>query len=209
MLTREGSHLNEKLLACVVAVMIVASFGGLATTALAIVTPPEPRLFASASGRTGLKVLPKESGAVGVCFTLNEDGSERVLWRRDLVNLPKDVVILDERGDNERLVVTLDTYGKLGGSHALVVYDAQGKPVIDAASASFVPEHANPAANAPLMSLGRPWRMAGWSVRQPHDAGRVEVNLGDGRVVMIDPATKQVSPAHRPPEKSPATQAKP
>jgi hypothetical protein len=203
--------LNEKLLPCVVAVLTVASFGVLATTALAIVTPPEPRIFASASGRTGLKVLPKENGAVGVCFTLNEDGSERVLWRRDLVNIPGDVVILDERGDNERLVVTLDTYGKFGGAHALIVYDAQGNPIIDAASASFVPDHANPPANAPVTSLGRPWRTAGWSVRQPHDAaGRVEVNLGDGRVVTIDPAAKQVSPAQRAPEKPPATQpAKP
>jgi len=206
MLTREGPPLNEKLL-CVVAV-VVAFLGAFTTTALAIVTPPEPRVFASASGRTGLKVLPKESGAVGVCFTLNEDGSERVLWRRDLVNLPKDVVVLDERGDNERLVVTLDTYGKLGGAHALVVYDAQGKPIIDAASASFVPDHANPPADAPVTSLGRPWRKAGWSVRQPHDAaGRVEVNLGDGRIATIDPATKQVSPAQHPSEKSPATQS--
>ena len=201
--------MNEKLL-CVVAVT-VACLGTLATTALAMVTPPEPRVFASASGRTGLKVLPKESGAVGVCFTLNEDGSERVLWRRDLVNIPADVVILDGRGDKERLVVTLDTYGKFGGTHALVVYDAQGKPLIDAASASFVPDHANPPANAPVTGLGRSWRTAGWSVRQPHDAGgRVDVSLGDGRVVTIDVAAKQVSPAQRAPEKSPATQpAKP
>jgi hypothetical protein len=178
------------------------------SAALALVTPPEPRVFASATGRTGLKVLPKGNGAVGVCFTLKEDGSEHVLWRRDLVNVPGDVVILDERGENERLVITLDTYGKLGGAHALVVYDAQGKLIIDAASASFVPDHANPPADAPVTSLGRPWRKAGWSVRQPHDAaGRVEVNLGDGRIATIDPATKQVSPAQHPSEKSPATQS--
>ena len=201
--------MNEKLL-CVIA-LTVTFVGTLATTGLAIVTPPEPRIFASASGRTGLKVLPKDSGAVGVCFTLNEDGSERVLWRRDLVSVPADVVILDERGDNERLVVTLDTYGKFGGTHALVVYGPQGKPIIDEASASFVPDHANPPANAPVTSLGRPWRKAGWSVRRPHDAGgRVEVNLGDGRVVTIDPAAKQVSPAQPPAENPPASQpAKP
>jgi hypothetical protein len=198
--------MKQRLSTSVLIALVLPLFASVAPTAFGIVTPPEPRVFASSSGRTGLKVLPKGNGAVGICFTLNEDGSERVLWRRDLVNVPGDVVVLDQAGDAHRVVVTLDTHGMLGGQHALVVYNAKGEPTLDASSQSFVPEHANPPAGSIRTSLGVPWRTPAWSVRQAPDAGeRVDVHLGDGRVATVDLAAKRVTLSEPAPPKSPTT----
>ncbi|MGH9891594.1 MAG: hypothetical protein ACREA0_06360, partial [bacterium] len=91
--------------------------------------PPRPRVFASEGGTFGFKVLePKFLGtATGLLFDLDPDGEERTVWNGKLVNVPSRVRVSE---DGKR-VLTIDTYGKLGHEHALVVYDNQSKVLAD------------------------------------------------------------------------------
>jgi hypothetical protein len=90
---------------------------------------PRPRVFASAAGTYGFKVLNPVflRTATGLLFTLDEDGQETQIWQAELVNVPHRVFLPD---DGKR-VITIDTYGRLGSEHALVVYDEQGKVLED------------------------------------------------------------------------------
>jgi len=94
----------------------------------------EPPIFASESGGRGLKVLPVEvergqmaTKATGVMFGLNKDGSDKVVWRRPLVNLPSRAYISASQGH----LVTIDTYANLGYEHVLVVYGPKGKMLVN------------------------------------------------------------------------------
>lgn len=91
--------------------------------------PPRARVFASEGGTFGFKVLePKFLGtSTGVLFELDENGKEKTVWKGKLVNVPNRVLVSE---DGKR-VLTIDTYGKLGHEHALVVYDDQSKVLAD------------------------------------------------------------------------------
>ena len=65
--------------------------------------------------------------AVGVMFGVNKDGSDGVVWRRPLVNLPYQAYISESQGH----LVTIDTYANLGYEHVLVVYGPKGKMLAD------------------------------------------------------------------------------
>lgn len=90
---------------------------------------PRPRIFASAWGAYGFKVLEPRflKDSLGELFRLDQDGSVVVVWRARLVNVPHQVFVSE---DGQR-VVTIDTYGRLGDKHAVVVYDANGKVLLD------------------------------------------------------------------------------
>jgi hypothetical protein len=93
---------------------------------------PSPRVFSAWNGEVALKVIPpkdlrNDAKAKGTLFKLNEDGSEKVVWEHDLVNVPMTVVV-ENRG---KCVVTINTYAHLGYEHALVIYDAKGTVVVD------------------------------------------------------------------------------
>ena len=88
--------------------------------------PPRPRVFAEPlQGRYAFKSLP--GSGEGVLFTLDTDGKEQVMWRAALVNVPHRVIV----GRSGKHVVTLDSWGRFGGEHALVVYGEKGKVLAD------------------------------------------------------------------------------
>ena len=55
------------------------------------------------------------------------DGTETVLWSRELVNIP----VIGYIADDGKHVVTFDTWARLGYEHALVIYGEQGDIVVD------------------------------------------------------------------------------
>jgi hypothetical protein len=91
--------------------------------------PPTPRVFASPSGSHGFKVLKPEFGGAshGTLFRLDTAGKEEVLWQERLINTPHRVFV----DDNGQYVVTVDTYGRLGFAHSVVVYGDKGKLIRD------------------------------------------------------------------------------
>ena len=91
--------------------------------------PPQPRVFTAEGGRHKFKVLePKFLGALtGVLFVREADGKEKVIWSAKLANVPHQVYVTP---DGNR-VVTIDTYGRLGFDHSLVVYDEKGDALAD------------------------------------------------------------------------------
>ncbi len=89
--------------------------------------PPRPRIFASAHGSYGFKVLEPKQTARGQLFAIDADGKDTVIWMAQLVNVPSRVFVHD---DGKR-VVTVNTYARLGYEHSLVLYDAAGKVLAD------------------------------------------------------------------------------
>jgi hypothetical protein len=90
--------------------------------------PPKPRIFAQRNGVYAFKTLPDSSE--GVYFTLDERGEEKVIWRAKLVNIPVRA-ILAESAKGGKYVITLDTWGRIGHEHCLVVYGEKGKVIAD------------------------------------------------------------------------------
>lgn len=88
---------------------------------------PMPRVFASQNGQFGLKCLePRLLGeSKGMLFTLQKDGSEKIVWMTKFPNTPHQILV----SDNGRFVVTIDTWGVLGGDDSLVIYEERGKRV--------------------------------------------------------------------------------
>ena len=89
---------------------------------------PRALIYASPTGRHGLKVTPTSfQEAKARLFALTEQGGETDVWNRQLVNVPMNVWIA---GDGNS-VVSVDTYGRLGYAHSLVVYGKAGEVVAD------------------------------------------------------------------------------
>jgi hypothetical protein len=91
-----------------------------------------PQVFASANGAYRFRTQPPRlstwSGkSSGTLVTLARDGSEKMAWSRELVNIPVIAFVADEG----TYVVTFDTWARLGYEHALVIYDNQGVVVVD------------------------------------------------------------------------------
>jgi len=91
--------------------------------------PPSPRIFASPGGSHGFKVLKPEFGSTseGVLFRLDAEGKEQIVWQGQLINTPHRALV----DDNGPSVVTIDTYGRLGFAHSVVIYGEKGKLVRD------------------------------------------------------------------------------
>jgi hypothetical protein len=92
---------------------------------------PGPRDYTSPSRSRTFKVVPPQnwlSGkAQGALVLPGKDGKEKTVWQRDLVNVPHQAFV----SDHSDHVVTIDTYGRLGREHTLVIYDKDGKAVAD------------------------------------------------------------------------------
>ena len=99
---------------------------------------PGARIFASEDGFSALKVVPEKDYrkkqdpvATGIVFWLNEhDGSENIVWKQELVNIPVGALMLRSYGAL-LAVVTLDTWAHMGYEHSLVIYSKDGKLVKD------------------------------------------------------------------------------
>jgi len=189
----------------VVAMLLV----GAASLAHAMVEAPYARIFASKSGRVGVKVVPDAGNttATAVVFALARDGTERELWRRNLPNIPGDVQVFEAASPNLRggkggdmYMVTLDTWGRAGGDHALVVYGSNGKTLHDLNPADLLP----PKAKQPVAPAdgGVAWREgASLSLAlPPQQAPMLELTFSDGLVATITlpsgPVVKAARPAH-------------
>jgi hypothetical protein len=106
---------------------------------------PSPQVFASVSGTYGFKTQPSQSndcrpglpesalGAArrrcdvfgmsqGMLFTLAPDGTEAVVWKGFLLNVPHRAIVTDDG----KYVVTLDVWARLGYERCLVIYDEHG-----------------------------------------------------------------------------------
>ncbi|MDQ3441572.1 MAG: hypothetical protein M3478_14610 [Planctomycetota bacterium] len=191
------------------AFVAVIAVGGAQTLGQGMVAEPYPRVFASASGRFGLKVLPGpgvRQPATAIAFTLAADGSETVLWRRAMLNLPADIALF-EQGD-QLFVVTLDRWGSGGGDHAMVVYGAGGAVLQDLHSdtlrpATVAPPGTPPAAGAAPPSArtrirdgGQPWRTGVTLQVVPSEQGaRVELRWPDGEIASVPLSAGPVKPA--------------
>jgi hypothetical protein len=181
----------------VLALAVTAAVGSLAW-GQAVVAVPYARVFASASGRVGLKVLPNVKDplqpATGILFTLGEDGSEKELWRRELVNLPGQVSVFED--GQQVYVVALDGWGSLGGKHGMVVYGGQGQVLRDLHSDELrapappeAPRAAGPNAGVPLRSaVGtlQSWRAGATLHFVPGEGGaHVELRWPDGTAAAV------------------------
>jgi hypothetical protein len=58
----------------------------------------------------------------GMLFTLAPDGSEAVVWKGPLFNVPHRAIVADDG----KYVVTLDVWSRLGHERCLVIYDEHG-----------------------------------------------------------------------------------
>ena len=75
-----------------------------------------------------------ERTAVGSLSRLGGQGAKVLLWKRDLVNVPHKVRIIQQG----KYVLTIDTYANLGYGHALVVYGEKGKLLVDLKMEDFL-----------------------------------------------------------------------
>jgi hypothetical protein len=91
--------------------------------------PPAPRIFASPWGNHGFKVLKPQFGGAsqGALFRLDTEGKEQIVWEQQLINTPHRVLV----DDDGKTVVTIDTYGRLGFAHSVVIYGEKGKLIRD------------------------------------------------------------------------------
>lgn len=177
------------LLACAAVVC------GLSVNASAVIAVPTPRIFASQWGTVALKVIPakndmKQSRAV--LFTLDEDGSEKVVWDKQLVNLPGQVLVYDMGG--KRFVVTLDGWGNMGGPNAVVIYGAEGDMVAALDSTTIAGPQPEPRGRIILNGGGRPWQKGAKFAGTPQNP-TVQITLTDDRTVEIDLASGKVMSA--------------
>jgi hypothetical protein len=63
---------------------------------------------------------------LGILFTVDDKGEDKVVWRRQLVNCPSTVYLSDSGR-----VVTMDNAATHGYEHSLVLYDLRGKVKAD------------------------------------------------------------------------------
>ena len=96
--------------------------------------PPSPKIFASKWGEYGCKLMPlpgKElqfnKPAMAELFRLDKGGKPQRVRKLTLVNIPHRAMV----SDDGKFLVTIDTYGRLGYDHSLVIYGKDGLPVRD------------------------------------------------------------------------------
>jgi len=112
----------------------VPSFAALAlavfTAACDRVAPPPPRrVFASADGTCVVRVEKVRGAAPQVtcaAVTLNRKGVEVPVWKRELEYTPWRVFVASDGH-----AVAVDSWGRRGNEHTVVVIDAKGKIVRD------------------------------------------------------------------------------
>jgi hypothetical protein len=111
------------VLACLLALAVTAPADTWAT--------PKPRDYTSPSRNRTFKVVPPQNWlfgqAQGTLVLHGKQGKDRTLWQRKLVNLPHQAFV----SDHSDHVVTIDTYGRLGYQHSLVLYGKDGKVLAD------------------------------------------------------------------------------
>lgn len=152
-------------------------------------TNPGSRVFAATSGERGFKVIATrategthaaEKEARGVLFYVEEDGTEKVLWDKKLVNIPMCALV----SSSNNCVVTLDTWGRLGYEHALVIYDSKGEVVMDLKLADLLTME-EIEKNVGQSKSSRDWLREA-DTHFDETAGHLVIALKWGKVITID-----------------------
>ena len=160
---------------------------------------PSPQLFASGSGSYGLRTVPPKPGASSatrpfagrsqaVLFGLNPDGTERPIWKGELVNIPHRAAI----ADSGKYFVTFDTWGRVGFEHSLVVYDSAGKVIADHALEAVL--NMTPAQmidRVPFSVSSRWWRNDA-KVEFSPDFDQLVLTMKWGQVIRVTLATGKI-----------------
>jgi hypothetical protein len=104
-------------------------------------TSPGVRVFSSSNGRWSSKVSAARENwqhlpAKATLLAWNPDGSEKVIWQRQLINIPQRVIVYDGPPDsrdsfNSTYVVTIGSWGENDDEHTVVVYGYDGKIIRD------------------------------------------------------------------------------
>ena len=162
---------------------------------------PTPRIFASDDGYWAFRVIPKtgsrgdvDATARGILFRLDDDGSDRILWEKWLVNIPVRVMLF--RSYEKVFVVTLDTWARMGYEHSLVVYDGEGKVVRDLKLEDFLTNE-EVRDRIDLSASSRHWRKEA-DLRLMHDqrSPKLRITFEWGKVVEIELPTGKISEQH-------------
>lgn len=147
---------------------------------------PTPRIFASPGGSLALRVISPErwyeqhATSTAVLFRPGRTAADdKVVWERNLVNVPMDVVI-DEVGR----VATLDTYAQTGYKHAVVIYNRDGNVIADYALEDLLT--AEQIGRVPRSTSSRWWRKRGQCAQAHERELRVPAVMGLFRFAMED-----------------------
>jgi len=122
---RNGSFFLVMLVVC----MIIAN--GKADTYI----PVMARLISSPNQNFGVKVLldnklPGYKPATGSLFHMEDNGKEKVIWKRKFINSPGVVAIQDTVFDIVPIVATIGNFTD-ADEHFVVLYDRKGKIIED------------------------------------------------------------------------------
>lgn len=152
---------------------------------------PTPRVFANVWGSHGFKVMPNKDNAFAgpadaVLFQLDDKGDEKPVWKGRLVNQPHQAFV----APNGKHVVTIDTYGRLGFKHAVVVYDDKGKAVADLALEDVLT--ADEIMNNVLRTVSSRHWTRGAKFAFADDATTFDIDLKWGRTLKLDLTTGKV-----------------
>ena len=150
--------------------------------------PPRPGIFASSNAKFGFKTLPKH--AIGILFTIDDDGREQVVWKKLLANIPVRVLV----APSGKRVVTVDTYADMGREHSLVVYDENGTTIADYHLEELLSEQE--IRDKVVTTSPNRWWTSGALFKFRHDGGEpfrhLDITLQWGKVITIQLNTGRI-----------------
>jgi hypothetical protein len=160
---------------------------------------PQQQVFGSAHGFYGFRVTPPQPGSrsaapspspfgrsQAVLFKPGADGKDVVFWKRELVNAPHRALVTDDG----KYAVTLDTWGRVGFEHSLVIYGEQGRIVADLNLEALLSREA--IANHVVRSVSSRWWLREGSVTFDENSETLTIALKWGTVLRVTLATGAV-----------------
>lgn len=162
---------------------------------------PTPRIFASDDGHWALRVIPKTTSrgkadaiARGILSRIDDDGTDRILWEELLVNIPVRALLF--RSYDKFLVITLDTWARMGYEHSLVIYDGAGKVVRDLKLEDFLTNE-EVRKRIDLSASSRHWRKeAEFSFVHDQKSPRLRITFKWSKVLEIELPTGGITEQH-------------
>lgn len=152
---------------------------------------PRPQVFPAAHGPFRFRTRPPQlanwSGkAQGTVVRVGSDGTETVLWTRELVNIP----VIGYIADDGKHVVTFDTWARLGYEHALVIYGEQGDIVVDYDLDALL--SADEISTSVVHTVGARRWLQGAAIAFDHGGHNVVVTLRWGKIIRVALATGKI-----------------
>ncbi|NQT84024.1 hypothetical protein HQ563_13440 [bacterium] len=162
---------------------------------------PTPRMFASDDGHWALRVIPETASrgkadtiARGILFEITEDGTDRILWEKPLVNIPVRALLF--KSYDKLFVVTLDTWARMGYEHSLVIYDREGKVVRDLRPEDFLTKK-EIRGRVDISLSSRHWRKkADFTFVHDQKSPKLRITFNWGKVLEIELPTGEIAEQH-------------